>query len=152
MYSKFAMGSKATGWTSACWTSVCPDLVTVFTGANDIVAGVSRNSFRNDVSTILEELSRYTSARVFIATIPDLTKLPRFVNKPDRDVTVRRASAFNRVIRNQARLNGATVVDLAPQPISGEDVAIDGFHPSNEGHQLIAQLFLAAIRPTLETS
>ncbi len=126
-----------------------PELVTVFVGSNDIVRGISLEDFRNDTSEILTTLAQDTDALVVIATIPDLTQLPRFQQEPDADVTVERIASFNAVIIDEAAKSGAVIVDLASQPIQNFQVSDDGFHPNDEGHQLIADLFLQTIRANL---
>jgi lysophospholipase L1-like esterase len=50
----------------------------------------------------------------------------------------------------QAQRYRVPVVDLFAQPVERALVSgADGFHPSNEGHARIAQLFLDAIQPAL---
>jgi len=124
-----------------------PDLATVFVGANDLIGGVSVENFESDLSRLLRELREDTSAFVVIANLPDLTSIPRFVMTPDEDVTLERVIAFNDVIARQAAANDAPVVDLFSEALSdalfNEE---DGFHPSNEGHQFIADRFLEVIR------
>src|SRR5919108_1092673 len=81
---------------------VKPDLVTIWTGANDIINGQAPEDFERELSTILRELRGKSSAFVVIADIPDLTKSPRFRTRPSPVVTSNRIAAFNRVIEKQA--------------------------------------------------
>jgi acyl-CoA thioesterase I len=122
-----------------------PDIVTIFTGGNDVVGGVSPETFQGDVRAILTELKAKTAAQIFIATLPDLTKLPRFQSRPDQDVTAGRVNVFNNIIREEAQAAGAVVVELASQVVENFDVSSDGFHPSNNGHRRIAEAFLEQI-------
>ncbi|MCB0317800.1 MAG: hypothetical protein KDD56_03525, partial [Bdellovibrionales bacterium] len=124
-----------------------PDLVTIFAGGNDIVNGVSDIDFQNDLSEILSKIKNETSAYIVIATIPDLTKLPRFISEPDPDVTLDRIALFNQIIRALATDNGAVVVELSEVSLSDVLVSQDGFHPSDEGHATIAEKFLEVIKP-----
>ena len=126
-----------------------PELVTIFVGANDIVAGDPIENFQNDLSEILITLANDTPALVVIATLPDITGLPRFQTNPDQDVTKARVDQFNAVIVDEATKSGALIVNLAAVPIQAFEVTDDGFHPNDEGHQLIADEFLKVIRANL---
>lgn len=122
-----------------------PDLITIWTGANDIVSGRSPIEFQNNLIEILETLSTKTKAQVYIGNIPDLTKLPKFIEDPDSDVTVERIEKFNQIITKQANIYGAYVVNLSGINLSSFLVSSDGFHPNDEGHATIAQSFLDAL-------
>jgi lysophospholipase L1-like esterase len=50
------------------------DLVTIWTGANDLVRGQAPEDFENDLSALLKELRNRNSSFVVIADIPDLPK------------------------------------------------------------------------------
>jgi len=126
-----------------------PDLVTVFVGGNDLVGGRDAASFQADVQELLQTLAADTDATVFIATLPDLTLLPRFQDDPDPDVTAARVAEFNFIIESEAFASGAILVDLSDNPLSDILVSGDGFHPSNEGHKKIADEFLDLIIPTI---
>lgn len=133
----------------AMTTGVSPDLVTVWTGANDLTQGRSPAAFQAELDAILARL-RGTGAMIFIGDLPDLTALPRFVAEPDPDVTPDRVAAFNAVIETLAARYGATVVRLSAVPLEADLTSdVDGFHPSNAGHARIAEAFLQAIRPAL---
>lgn len=127
---------------------VKPDLVTIWTGANDVINGQAPEDFEKELSAILRELRDKSSAFIVIADIPDLTKSPRFRNQPSPVVTSTRIAAFNRVIEKQANAFNVPIVRLSREEITNELVSeIDGFHPSDRGHRLIAQLFLKIILP-----
>jgi acyl-CoA thioesterase I len=124
------------------------DLVTIWTGANDLVRGQAPEDFENDLSALLKELRNRNSSFVVIADIPDLTKSPRFRTRPSPAVTPNRLAAFNRVIEKQANAFNVPLVRLSREEISDDLVSeIDGFHPSDRGHRQIAQLFLKIILP-----
>ncbi|MGB7291251.1 MAG: SGNH/GDSL hydrolase family protein [Thermodesulfobacteriota bacterium] len=124
-----------------------PDLITIWVGANDIISGVTPEEFESNLEDILIQLSEETSAFIVIANIPDLTQLPSFIENPDDDVTLERINAFNSIIESLAIEFDIPVVDLFEEPIDDMLVSQDGFHPSNEGHQRIADLFLEIILP-----
>ena len=123
------------------------DLVTVWTGANDLIRGQAPEDFENDLSDLLKQL-RENSPFIVIADIPDLTKSPRFRTRPSPTVTPDRLAAFNRVIEKQASAINAPIVRLSREQITDDLVIeIDGFHPNDRGHRQIAQLFLKVILP-----
>lgn len=122
-----------------------PDLITIWVGANDIIAGVDPAEFEANLRDILMQLTEETSAFIVIANIPDLTQLPRFIEDPDEDVTIERVNDFNNIIESLALEFDIPIVDLFVEPIDDMLVSEDGFHPSNEGHKRIAELFLDII-------
>jgi acyl-CoA thioesterase I len=127
-----------------------PDLVTLWTGANDLTRGRPPADFAADLDAILGRLRQDTAALIFMADLPDLTALPRFVQEPDPDVTAERVAAFNAEIEGLAALHGVTLVRLSELPVEEELTSdLDGFHPSDEGHARIAEAFLQVIRPAL---
>lgn len=129
---------------------VKPDLVTIWTGANDVIDGRAPEDFEKELSAILRELRDKSSAFIVIADIPDLTKIPRFMTRPSPVVTAPRIAAFNRVIEKQANAFNVPLVRLSKEEITDELVSdVDGFHPSDKGHRVIAQLFLRTILPGL---
>lgn len=125
-----------------------PDLVTIWVGANDIIDGVDADDFESELADMLDRLRDKTKAFIVIADIPDLTQLPRFRANPQRSVTKERIAAFNAAIERQADKHRVPVVKLSEEPVLDRYVSdIDGFHPSDEGHRHIANLFLAVILP-----
>lgn len=127
-----------------------PKLVTLWTGANDLIAGDDPRVFQSDLRFILQNLHKSSDAVIVIANLPDLTQLPRFKEQPSAVVTVARVSAFNKAIATEAAAVNVPVVDLFAQPLRDKLVSdLDGFHPNNEGHAEIAMLFLEVILPKL---
>jgi lysophospholipase L1-like esterase len=125
-----------------------PDVVTVWSGANDLVGGDDADRFEATFGALLAQLARGTRARVVVANLPRLTRLPVFRGQPIPTVTDARIDAFNAAIARQARAHGASLVDLSGVEVSADLVErFDGFHPSNEGHKALANRFLAVIRP-----
>lgn len=123
-----------------------PDLVTVWVGANDVIDGVDVDDFEDALDDILDDLRDDTSAFIAIANVPDLTELPRFLDRPDPNVTLSRIRAFNEVIADLADDYNVPVVDLFAIMFPDELVSgVDGFHPNNEGHRRIADAFLVVI-------
>ena len=128
-----------------------PELVTLWTGSNDVVRGRTVEEFEGDLRGIFSKINDIKSDTtvVVVASVPNLTALPRFVAEPDPNVTVARIAAFNAAIKRQGDAAGAIVLDLFSEPIDSFLVSDDGFHPNNAGHERVADLFMAAIQPTL---
>jgi acyl-CoA thioesterase-1 len=131
--------------------STSPDLITVWLVANDFIGGVAYNDYMQDLATLLSQLHSGTRARIFMANLPDLTRLPAFSN----DSAVQKAQMLRDIerwdagIARQAARYSVTLVDLLqhgseitahPEYISG-----DGFHPSPAGYAQLANVFWQAI-------
>ena len=127
------------------------DLITLWTGANDIIQGVTAAEFRTSLRSILSQLRANTSAAILVANLVKLNRLPRFVDEPNPRVTPARVATFNRIIHAQAAAFRAPVVNLFGDITPGDAVTsdLDGFHPNNLGHRRIAALFLRKIIPRL---
>lgn len=131
--------------------SSSPDLITIWLVANDFIGGVAYNDYMQDLATLLSHLHSGTHARIFMADLPDLTRLPAFSNY----TAAQKASMLAQIVRwntgiaQQATHYGVTLVDLFkhgseitahPDYISG-----DGFHPSPAGYARLADVFWQAI-------
>ena len=124
------------------------DLVTIWTGANDLIGGGKVNEFEEDLAGILGRLRSRSNAFVVIMNLPELTTIKKFREDPDRDVTKERVAAYNAAITRQAKIFKVAIVDFykaAPGDMLVSEK--DGFHPNNEGHQKIANLYLQIIFP-----
>jgi lysophospholipase L1-like esterase len=127
-----------------------PDLVTLSVGPNDITDKRDLESYARDIDTILETLTRRTSAVVVVNLIPDLTVTPRFRGTEIESSVGRRVVAFNEVLARRARAYGAEVVDLyaaSQREVPGRPDLIgpDRYHPSDEGYARWAELMWAGI-------
>lgn len=131
-------------------SDVEPGLVTVWTGANDVISGEDADDFQDDLESMFERLRDQTDGVIVAANIPDLTQLPRFRDEPDDDVTQERIQEFNEAIAEQAEDYDVLLVDLYSEGVEDDLVSDeDGFHPNNEGHRRIADQFLEVILPAL---
>ena len=125
-------------------------LVTLWTGANDLVHGDDPKTFQEDLRFILQNVRKSIAKTIVVANLPDLTQLPRFRTNPSPVITIGRVQAFNRAIEQEARAADATLVNLFAEPVRDDLVFdLDGFHPNNAGHREIARLFLQVIVPKL---
>ena len=124
------------------------NLVTIWTGANDIIGGENVEEFEISLENILKHIRNNDSVFIVMMNIPDLTQIKRFREKPDRHVTSERVAAFNKAIIRQSKKYNVILVDFFSDMPGDELVSdIDGFHPNNKGHQRIADLFLKVILP-----
>jgi lysophospholipase L1-like esterase len=127
-----------------------PNLVTVWTGPNDLIRGDDVGDFEDELAEIFERLRDRTDGVIVAGNIPDLTQLPRFRREPDDDVTQERIEEFNAAIAERAEDHDVLVVDLHGEPVEDDLVSdADGFHPNNDGHGRIAEEFLEMILPAL---
>ena len=100
------------------------------------------------MENILQHLRQDDSVFIVIMNLPDLTQIKRFRKEPDKHVTPDRVAAFNQAITRQAQKYNVPIVDFFSDAPGDMLVSkIDGFHPNNEGHQRIAELFLVIILP-----
>src|SRR5579859_6908747 len=123
-----------------------PDVVTVWLAVNDLNARVPLPQYAANLDTLLGQL-QMTHARVLVGNIPDLSRLSVYQSV---DPTALRSTVdqWNQVIADTAARHGAILVDLyahwqdlAQHP---EYVSADGFHPSAEGYQQLADVFAQA--------
>ncbi len=131
--------------------STSPDLVTIWLVANDFIGSVSYHDYMQDLTTLLSQLRARTRARIFMANLPDLTRLPAFAGQTadQKAQMLQGIQQWNAGIAQQAARYSVTLVDLFshgseltahPEYISG-----DGFHPSPAGYVQLANLFWQAI-------
>src|SRR5579864_5809258 len=125
-----------------------PDIVTVWLAVNDFNAQVPLESYAADLDTLLGQLET-THAQVLVGNVPDLGALAAYRGidpTPLRD----EVDNWNAVIADTTERHGATLVDLhshwqdiAEHP---EYLSSDGFHPSSDGYQALADVFAAALQ------
>lgn len=124
-----------------------PEIATLWVGSNDIAKGRTVEEFAVDLDRILLALKQGTTAKVFVANIPDLFLLPKYVATPDADVTQIRVMAFNRTILEAANRHKVYIVDISGPKLTVPELLMpDGFHPNSTAHRLIADAFIRAIR------
>lgn len=125
-----------------------PSVVAVWLTVNDLTAGVPLESYRASLDELLGTLATRTTARVYIANLPDLTQLPalRGIQPEALRATT---EEWNGVIAEVAAAHGAVVVDLytgwEELRSHPEYISRDGLHPSSLGYQRLAALFWSAI-------
>ena len=124
-----------------------PDVITVWLAVNDLNARVPLDRYAADLDTLLAQLEQ-THARVLVGNVPDLSALAAY-RGVDPEPLRAEVDAWNNVIADTAARHGATLVDLHAQwqeiAQHPEYVSADGFHPSDEGYQALADLFATAL-------
>ena len=121
-----------------------PTLVTMWLSVNDALGRVPLATYQKSLQATLERLTRETEAQVVLLNIPDLATIA-----PSQAETAR---AWNAAIAAAARPYGqrVLVVDLVPASKQLRQhaswLSADGFHPSPEGYQKLADVTLEAMR------
>jgi acyl-CoA thioesterase I len=127
-----------------------PNLVSVWLAVNDLNATIEPASFRDSLTVIVDGLVQKTAAQIFVGNVPDLRAVPVYAGV-DKARLLAGIQAYNDVIAKIAARNPdrVQVVDLftgSAALVSTGTVSPDGFHPSDEGYQLIADRFASAMR------
>lgn len=125
-----------------------PDLVTVWLAVNDFNARVPLEQYSADLDHLLARLHAETNARIVVANIPDLERVPVYQAIP-RALLQAEIARWNATIGEVAARHGAVVVDLFPHgpELTGhpELVGLDGFHPSAAGYRRLAEVVWATL-------
>jgi lysophospholipase L1-like esterase len=122
-----------------------PHLVTLSIGPNDITTRVPVATYEKNLETILGRLRYETTAVAVVNLIPDLAVTPRFSRSRLREVVGRQTIVFNEALERKGRAHGAELVNLyaASQrevPLQPKLISADGYHPSDAGYALWAEL------------
>ena len=132
--------------------SASPQLITVWLVANDFVGGVSYQSYIDDLNSLLSQLHTKTQARIVMANLPDITRLPALRSEtPARKALILEAvKQWDQGIARVATRYNVTLVDLLQDGSDltnhPEYISSDGFHPSTKGYHRLANLFWQAIQ------
>ena len=119
-----------------------PDLVTVFSGTNDVVA---RRFDADLLARDIEQIQRALvggGATVLTFTLPDLTPV-----MPLARMVASRVQALNEVIRVASAQSGAILVDIARHPVASDPRlwSEDRLHANSRGHARIAAALAHAL-------
>lgn len=141
-----------------------PDLVTILVGINDIMNGKDAQQFERNLETIFRTLNTKTPAAVVVMNLPNVALQPnyraRYVRskgggeKAAADLSDQ-VTRFNEALDRQARAHGVEVVDWHTFVNENLDElsrrrhqlgARDGFHASDEGYAIWADLIWQAVK------
>jgi acyl-CoA thioesterase-1 len=135
-----------------------PNVVTVWLNVNDMIAFVSADTYAGQLKSLVHQLRQGGHARVLVANVPPLDRLPAFTDRlrafplaPTAEFVNATTDRFNQVIAQVVHDEGAELVDLHATGLAEraagtelQDVSGDGFHPSTRGHDLVAKQFAQA--------
>jgi lysophospholipase L1-like esterase len=127
-----------------------PNVISVWLAVNDLNATIEPASFADSLRQIVDGLVRNTGATIFVGNVPDLRAVPVYAGA-DKARLLAGIQAYNDAIAAIAAKNPdrVKVVDLftgSAALVSTGTVSQDGFHPSDEGYQLIAERFATVMR------
>jgi acyl-CoA thioesterase I len=124
-----------------------PDVVTVWLAVNDLNARVPLERYTTDLDGLLGQLEA-THAQVLVGNVPDLGRLAAYRGVDPQPLQAE-VARWNQAIADTTARHGDTLVDLyarwqqvAEHP---EYLSADGFHPSSEGYQALADVFGEAL-------
>jgi len=129
-----------------------PSLITVWLVVNDFNGGVAYNNYMHDLDTLLQRLHASTHARIVMAGLPDLTRVPAFAHETpmQKSRMLQAIQQWNKGIAQLARQYGVVLLDLfihgSQLTAHPEYISIDGFHPSPAGYVQLANYFWQAIK------
>jgi len=132
--------------------STSPGLITIWLVANDFIGGVTYDHYLHDLNTLLQQLHVSTHARIVMANLPDLSRLPAFANETSaqKSQMIVAIQKWNKGIAQLAKMYGVALVDLFGQgsqiTAHPEYVSGDGFHPSPSGYVQLANYFWLVIK------
>ena len=127
-----------------------PDLVTLFSGTNDVVA---RHFDLNQVAGDIEHMHRAlieAGATVLTFTLPDLASV-----MPMGRLVSAKVLALNQALREISARTGAVLVDFAAHPVASDPRlwSADRLHANSAGHARIAGALAYALDlPETDTS
>jgi acyl-CoA thioesterase I len=127
-----------------------PSLVSIWLAVNDLNATIEPASFANALGQIVDGLVQKTDATIFVGNVPDLRAVPTYAGV-DKARLLTGIQAYNDAIaqvatRNPDRVNVVDLFTGSAGLVASGTVSADGFHPSDEGYQLIADRFASAMR------
>jgi acyl-CoA thioesterase-1 len=127
-----------------------PNLISVWLAVNDLNATIEPASFADSLRQIVDGLVQKTSATIFVGNVPDLRAVPVYAGV-DKARLLAGIQAYNDAIaaiaaRNPERVKVVDLFTGSAALVSTGTVSQDGFHPSDEGYQLIADRFASAMR------
>jgi lysophospholipase L1-like esterase len=127
-----------------------PNLVSIWLAVNDLNATIEPASFAESLGQIVDGLVQKTGATIFVGDVPDLRAVPVYAGV-DKARLLAGINAYNEAIaaiaaRNPSRVKVVDLFTGSAALVSTGTVSADGFHPSDEGYQLIAERFAGAMR------
>jgi lysophospholipase L1-like esterase len=118
-----------------------PDVLSLLIGVNDVVQGVLVETYRSNVTTILDDLVRRVGTdRVLTVSTPDYTVTPQGASYGEPATQAAGIRRNNAVLREAAAGRGIAFVDIHDLSLRAASdrtlVAEDGLHPSGAQYAL----------------
>ncbi len=130
-----------------------PSIVTDWNVVNDIIRGVTLTGYTAELDNFLRQLTTQTSAKIFVANVPDLNTLPLVVRVlGSREDLTKLAADWNKAIADViARYPNRVYLvdlqsDLATFKQHPEWLSSDGLHPTTAGYTQLALAFNEVIK------
>lgn len=114
-----------------------PDVVTLAIGANDIVRHDDEAEYRKNLKRIFKAIAAVKPQKVLVLPQPDWSQSPVAAGFGEPAAIRRRIEAHNTILAEEAKLAGATYVDLFAQFIEQAKaglIAPDGLHPNAKAY------------------
>jgi acyl-CoA thioesterase I len=133
--------------------SDAPTLVTVWLVGNDFRRCTPLADYQRSLDALLGQLESHTHAQVFVGNVPDMSLLPAIRNGSSglgaclsglRPAQIRAlAVQWNTAIATVVAKHHQVLVDLFNSTLAAhpEYISRDGFHPSDAGYRVLADLF-----------
>lgn len=128
-----------------------PNVILLMEGANDLNAPLGQTDVDNRINETVgavEDMVRSAGRQqlpVFVATLP-----PQRAGGPKAGAAAF-LDRYNQGLKTMAANKGAQVVDVFAQvPVT--DIGADGLHPTENGYQRIAEIWLEALKAHYETA
>lgn len=135
-----------------------PTLVTVWLAGNDFRGCTPLTTYLADLTSLLDQLRSKTKAQVFVANLPDMSLLPAMrpgsqglgaCHETQTSQQLRaETQTWNAAIAQAVSSHGDDLIDLYRAELAShpEYISGDGFHPTSQGYQRLADLFWTAIQ------
>ena len=127
-----------------------PSLVTVWLVGNDFRQCTPLDQYQRDLDALLGQLQAQTQARVFVANVPDMSLLPAIRDgsaaclRGQQPAQIRAlVEQWNTAIAGVVAKHHDALVDLFHSDLAAhpEYISNDGFHPSDAGYRILADIF-----------
>jgi len=131
-----------------------PEFVTLLIGVNDVVQRVSAETYRRNVTSILDDLAaRVGAERILVITTPDYTVAPAGGDFGDPSQQAAAIRTNNEILTGLAagrRIATVDIYDLSQRAASDRSlVAADGLHPSGAQYALWVTRVVPAVESLL---
>lgn len=118
-----------------------PDWVLVYAGTNDCLVGINPSDFYESYLRMLDRIiNRYPHAKVFCATLTLGSKEKGMMTDWDISLLLPHNEAIKRAVKEER----VVLVDLAENKTYFP--SFDCVHPSKEGHQVLADIWLDCLK------